>query len=175
LTKLREKVKSATSASQQHARDAKAMEARAVMLAGEVDRVKNMLMVCALRFPPPFQRTCTCWLSLGVSCFQEARSTLAYMRKSQNYMASRADAQPAEPVTATVLLSPHHEEKHSDPLEASFGSTVPNCVLVCGSCFRFCLFAALIAIVVSFPGHSRAVGWNDSCIASYPSCSHGFY
>lgn len=37
---------------------------------------------------------------------QEARSTLAYMRKTQNFMTSRGSAPLAEPISAAVALSP---------------------------------------------------------------------
>jgi hypothetical protein len=68
LTKLRDKVKNATSASQQHARDAKAMEARAIMLASEVDRVKNMLMVSFVLAP-----VASGWVLIGGGCVDDRR------------------------------------------------------------------------------------------------------
>ena len=37
---------------------------------------------------------------------QEARSTLAYMRKTQNFMTSRGSAPHAEPISAAIALSP---------------------------------------------------------------------
>jgi hypothetical protein len=49
LLRLREKVRTMTASSSQSAREAKLMEARALQLAAEVDRVKDMLQVRHLR------------------------------------------------------------------------------------------------------------------------------
>lgn len=91
LNKLREKLKLASLASQQHAKDTKTMEARAAQLAGEVERVKSLLLV---RGPLAFSSVCRhvsnllCnavdrrrgqpWLTCGrarTSCQREARIT----------------------------------------------------------------------------------------------------
>lgn len=49
---------------------------------------------------------------------QEARSTLAYMRKTQNYMTSRGAVHTAEPVPAALALSPHSQDE-ANPLSAA--------------------------------------------------------